>query len=242
MFSLFPLLLALVAAGSFFLEQNVVYREMVRLVSNAIPVSRSLIERNVEQVLEQRGTVGIMGLLALTWSATGVFTSLARNINRAWPEAEQRNVFEGRLVAVGMIAVLGFLLLLSLTSTAALKVLPRLAIPWVTRSLLEQAFLWQTVGILVPALFSFLLFLAMYRWVPNAGVTWLQAFWGALAAATGWEIAKRASAWYLETGLASYRLVYGSLGTVVALMFWLYLSAWIALFGAHVSAAVGRKD
>ena len=41
-----------------------------------------------------------------------------------------------------------------------------------------------------------------------------------------------------DAGLARYSLVYGSMGTVVALMFWLYLSAWITFFGAHLAAAV----
>jgi len=242
MFSLFPLLLALVIAGSYFLERGVAYQEVVRLVSSAIPISRSLIEQNVRQVLELRGTVGLIGLVTLVWAATGVFTSFARNINRAWPEAEGRNFFEGRLVALAMIAVLGLLLVLSLVSTAALEVLPSLGIPWVSRNLIGHERLWRAIGILVPALFSLLLFLAMYRWVPSAEVAWSDALWGALVATLGWEIAKRAFAWYLDAGLASYRLVYGSLGTVIALMFWLYLSAWIALLGAHITAAAGQRD
>jgi membrane protein len=58
LFSLFPLLLALVAAGSFFLESERAYREVVDFVTEAIPVSRGLIERNIRRVLELRGTVG----------------------------------------------------------------------------------------------------------------------------------------------------------------------------------------
>jgi len=45
-------------------------------------------------------------------------------------------------------------------------------------------------------------------------------------------------AWYLSSGLSKYRLVYGSLGSIVALMFWLYVTSGIILFGAHLSAAI----
>jgi membrane protein len=71
-------------------------------------------------------------------------------------------------------------------------------------------------------------------------VKWSAAFWAALVVAVAWELAANAFAWYVGSGLARYRVVYGSLGTVVALLFWIYLSAWIIIFGAHLSAAVSR--
>ena len=44
--------------------------------------------------------------------------------------------------------------------------------------------------------------------------------------------------WVLANGLVKYELVYGSLSTVVALMFWIYLISSITLFGAHLSAVI----
>jgi membrane protein len=88
---------------------------------------------------------------------------------------------------------------------------------------------------------SFGLFLALYRWVPNTTVPWRAALWGAGVAAPLWEMAKRGFVWYLSSGLARYSLVYGSLGTVVALMFWLYLSASITFLGAHLTAKVASR-
>jgi membrane protein len=151
LFSLFPLLLALVAAGSFFLESERAYREVVDLVTQAIPVSRGLIERNIRRVLELRGTVGIVGLIGLLWSATGVFTILANHINRAWPEAEMRSFLEKRLVALGMVGALAGLLVLSLFSTAVLNLLPRLQVPlWGGLSVYETP-LWAIISKLVGA-------------------------------------------------------------------------------------------
>jgi membrane protein len=59
--------------------------------------------------------------------------------------------------------------------------------------------------------------------------------------ALAWEIAASAFTWFLSSGLASYQLVYGSLGTVVALMVWIYVGSSIILFGAHLSAAITQR-
>jgi membrane protein len=84
-FSLFPLLLVLIAGGSYFLNSQQVYQNVTRLVQEAIPVSPQLINENLQQVLNARRAVGIIGLLTLLWSASGFFTGLAYNINLAWP-------------------------------------------------------------------------------------------------------------------------------------------------------------
>ena len=239
-FSLFPLLLFLVAVGSFFLESEQAYRKVVEVVVEALPVARELIERNIQRVLELRGAVGVVGLIGLLWSATGLFTTLAHNINRAWPEAEPRGFLERRLMALGMVGALAGLLSLSLLSTTVLNLLSRLRVPlWESASIYETP-LWTVVSNLIPWLSALLLFFGLYRWVPNTVVKWFEAFWGALIAASAWQITTSAFAWYLSSGLARYELVYGSLGAVVALMFWIYLGSWVALFGAHLSAAIAQ--
>jgi membrane protein len=241
LFSLFPLLLALVAAGSLVLEDEQAVREAIDLVSNAIPVSQELIRQNIRQVLQSRGTFGVVGLLGLVWSATGVFTNLARNINRAWSGAEQQGFFRGRLVALAMVGILAVLLILSVVSTTVINLLPQVNLPLLNSASIYKTALWPIVTGLLSLLLSFALFWALYQWVPDATVPWSAALWGAGVAAVLWEVAKRAFVWYLNAGLARYSLVYGSLGTVVALMFWLYLSASITFLGAHLSATVASR-
>jgi membrane protein len=240
LFSLFPLLLALVAAWSFVLEREQAFQQVVGFVTEAIPISQALIERNVQRVLELRGTVGVVGLLGLLWSGMGAFDVLANNINRAWTDAEPRNFLERRLVALGMVGALGILLALSLVSTTVLNLLPQLQVHlWDSVPIYETP-LWGALSNFVPWLFTFLMFLALYLWVPNTKVERRAALWGALVAALAWEVAANGLAWYLRSGLVQYELVYGSLGAVVALMFWIYWSSWIALFGAHLSAAIAQ--
>jgi membrane protein len=243
MFSLFPLLLALIAVGSFFLEGERVKQEVVNAVMRVIPISRELIRSNIDQVLERRGTVGLAGMVGLLWSGTGVFTVLLGHVNLAWDGAEERSFVERRLVGLG-IGILGILvsvLLLSFLSTPVLNVLPRLEFPLGDRLAIFDRPLWTLIASGLPVLLTFVTFLALYRWAPKTDVRWPEAAWPALFVALIWEVAKRVFAWYVSSDLVRYRLVYGSLGAVVALLLWIYVSSMLVLFGAHLSAAIARS-
>ncbi len=240
-FSLFPLMIALISAGSFVLAREQVYQQTVDFIAEAIPVSQPLIEQNVERVLNLRGSVGIVGLAGLVWSASGAFSILARNVNRAWEETEARDFIKSRLLALGMIGVLLIiLLLLSLASNTLVELLPRLEASLWGEALIYDTFLWSIAAALLPWFFSWLMFLGLYRWMPTTEVDWRAVVIGSLTASLVWEGLSKAFTWYLGSGLVQYELVYGSLGAVIALLFWIYLSSYVTLFGAHLSATVGR--
>ena len=241
LFSLFPLLLVLIVGGSFFLDTQRVYEQAVRLVTDMFPASGTLIEENLRTVMDLRGPVGAIGLVAALWSATGVFAVLARNVNRAWPNARARSFVASRWLALRSVGVLGALLALSLLSSAMRRFLPRLEIPLWGGISLYETWIWQVASRLVPWGFSFVLFFAVYSLVPNATVPVSAASWAALFAAIAWQLAYALFSWYVRSGLIEYELIYGSLGTIVALMFWIYLSSWIVFFGAHLSAAIASR-
>lgn len=241
-FSLFPLLLSVIATGSFFLRGELVKQQVVRSVTQVVPVSEDLILRNVEQVLEQRGTVGLVGLAGLLWSGTGVFTVLVTHVNQAWTEAKTRGFLKQRLLGlgIGLLGLVAVLLFLSVLSTPVLNILPRLRTALNGETSVLDSPLWTLISTGVPASVVFVLILNLYRWVPNTPVRWSEAAYGAGFVAFAWEVAKRGFAWYVSSDLVEYRLVYGSLGAVVALLLWIYLSSWLILFGAHLSAGVAR--
>ncbi len=240
-FSLFPLLLLLITVGSFFMNTQNAIQQLTATVVGAIPVSRSLIEKNIQSILEQRSTVGVIGILGLLWSGTGVFTVLSINVNRSFPKSAPRSLVSARFSALVMVAVLTFLLALAFLSRAFFSLLPRLNIQMAQDiSLLDTAF-WAVMTSLIPWLLIFVMFLGLYHFIPNTPVRWRQSFWGALVAASLWEITTSGFTWYLGSGLARYEIIYGSLGAVVALMFYIYLTSWIVLFGAHLTAAIKKS-
>ncbi len=238
LFSIFPFLISLIVAGSFFLERDEVYETVHEVVVQAFPASQSLIADNLETVLTLRGTVGVVGLLGLTWSATSVFSNLIFSINRAWPNTRPRNFLRKRLAGLGVAISLALLLGLSVITTTAVNLFLSLDLSRFGLAALEFLPLRAILTRFLSWLMKGFIFFGIYMWAPNTRVPIKAAAWGALLAATGWELATAAFTWYLTSGFPRFEFIYGSLGTVVVLMLWIYIGALVVLFGAHLGAAI----
>jgi len=238
LFSLFPLLIFLIIIGSTVLEIDQVQKQVLSFVGEVFPASKELVANNIQQVLSLRGAVGIIGIIGLLWSATAVFSALVRNINRAWHTAGPRNFLMGRLIALSMVGILLVLLLLSFLAATVIRILSQFEILLWGGEPVTQTSTWAILSRMIPWLLTFLIFQGLYRWVPNTEVKWSEAFWGALFATTAWEFTKAGFSWFFSSGLTNQRLIYGSLGAVVALLLWVYLTGLITLLGAHLSAAI----
>jgi membrane protein len=236
-FSLFPLLIASIAGGSYFLDSQQIFQNVTRLLGNVIPVSNQLIDQNLRQVINARGTVGLLSLLTLLWSGSGVFTNLAHNINLAWPKASRRNFLEQRLAGFEIIGGLSLLLLLSIVLDWVITLAP--VLKTLTASSSTER-LWRLASNLGTWLMVFLVFLVLYRYIPTAYVHWKATFWGALIASIGWKAATAGFTWYL--GFVRFQLVYSSLGAIIALLFLIFIVAIITLFGAHLCAAIDIRQ
>jgi membrane protein len=232
-FSLFPLVLVLIVAGSIFLESPKAQDQVLEMILQVFPFASDLIRVNIKQVLAVRGQVGIIAAISLSWSATGVFSLLTRNINRAWPDGEPHNFFKMRLRAFGILVFLVLSLVLILISNTVMRLLPKTIVDAASEAsaslFFPQILLW---------LFLLITLLLLYWGIPSATVVWSDAAVGALIASVGIEIVTASFTFFLDSGLSNYNLVYGSLGAVVALIFWIYLLNLIVLFGAHLSASI----
>ena len=236
--SLFPLLLVLISAGGFFLDSEQVYLKVSQLVQENIPNSYEWIDENLRNILDQRGAVGIIGLITLMWAASGGFISLAYNINLAWLEAPQRNFFQGRLLGLQMIVGLSGLFVFSLLLDSIINLLHILNIPFVS---FLDLFLWKWFSNVFSWLMIFLLFFVLYYWVPTVNVRRSAALWGALMASLSWKLATAIFSWYVRSGLGRYEVIYGSVGALVAFLILIYLLATMTFFVAHLSSAIDRK-
>lgn len=236
-FSIFPLMLAFVAGGSYFLDSHQVFSTVTQFIQQALPISRQVINENIEEILKQRGTAGIVSLLILLWSASGMFTNLAYNINLAWPRAARRNFIQSRLVGLWMIAGLIGLILLSLILSWVTTRLPFMSISRDTDSPANLLVL-RVISALGSWLMIFLAFLTLYHRIPRQRVRWSSTLWGALIASLAWKAVTAGFSWYLGSSFGQYQLVYGSLGAIVAFLFLIYIISLITLFGAHLSAAI----
>lgn len=234
-FSIFPLMLVFVAGGSYFLDSHQVFNTVTQFIQQALPISRQVINENIAEILKERGTAGIVSLLILLWSASGMFTNLAYNINLAWPLATRRNFLQNRLVGLWMIVGLIGLIILSLILSWLTTRLPFMNLEDASSS---DLLLLRVISALGSWLMIFLVFLTLYHWIPTLHVRWRATLWGALIASLAWKAVTTSFSWYLGSSFGQYQLVYGSLGAIVAFLFLIYIISLITLFGAHLSAAI----
>ncbi len=241
LFSIFPLLLFLLAIASSVLKSPEVQEQIMTYVQEFLPGFEELVQNNIEQALSLRGTVGVLGMIGLLWAAMSVFSALAYNISLAWRNARSRNFLELRFMAIVIVGGLVVLMVLASLFTTVNDILSQLKVPVFGSVSIHDSILWQVGSRYVPLFLVFMSFLFLYWWAPGTKVKWREAAWGAIVATIGFELAKKGFSWYLTSGFAMQTLVYGSLGTVIALMLWIYVSALVILFGAHISAAIGHR-
>jgi len=241
LFSIFPLLLSILAIGSFIIDQATVERELLNFLPNLLPVSQDFIMTNVQQVFKLRGAISSVAVVGLIWSATAVFTTLIRNINAAWPAAAPHSFIRMRLWSLAIIAAMVLLLILSSFSLTLRHLLNNLGIP-INYSLLSEflsSFFYKKV---LPVLVEVLVFFSLYYWVPQIKVKKMSALTGAVVATFSWQLITAIFSAYLASGLARYEIVYGSLGKMIALLAWIYFSSWIILFCAHLTSSIDRHS
>ncbi len=240
-FSIFPLLLFLIVAASYVLEVQSAYDFVMDNVFLVLPAAQKLIDTNLQEVLASRGAVGLVGLIGFLWSSTSFFSILTRNINKANPFSTKRGFIEDRVVALGMIGLLALLLGLSFLSNTITGVMP--AINWLSfRGVpLHETAVWRYIIKLVPYLITLLLLIVLYRFIPKEKAGWRGVLIAAPFSAFLWQAVTRLFVWLLQSGFVRYELIYGSLGALAALLFWVYLISLITIFGAHLSAVIDLK-
>ena len=234
-FSIFPLLLVFIAAGSYFIDTDQVFNVVTQFIQQALPISRQVINENLQEILHTRETAGLISILTLLWSASGMFTNLAYNINLAWSRAARRNFLQNRLVGLWMIVGLIGLIVISLALSWITQRLPHMDIAHASPTDLLLLRLLSGFG---SWLMIFLVFFTLYHWIPRMRVRWSSTLWGALLASLAWKAVTTGFTWYLNSRFGRYQLVYGSLGAIVAFLFLIYIISLITLFGAHLSAAI----
>ena len=244
--SLFPLTLGLIAIMSF-VQDAPSPDTITSWVASFLPGSENLVKVNIESVLAVRGTIGLFALVGLFWAGSAIFGGITRSINRAWDVHTDRPLYLSKARQLVMAVLTGLLFLFSTSITTFLRVYERFAeinIPF--GDMLAGPFgdiLVSTTSMAILHASSFVLvlmvFLMLYKYMPNTRTYWRYIWLGALVAAILFETTKNLFIIYLNT-FTNFANVYGTLAPVVALLLWTYLSGLILILGAELSSEYGR--
>ena len=236
LFAIFPLSLAIMTLMillGFGSEQGKV--DLAKSIAEVLPVSSEFIADRIGDVARDTAITGILGALGLLWAATAAFAAIRKGINAAWGIRKPRPFIKERLIDFALVLGAGIIMLSILYSGPSLAVARQILEVMAPESTTLNNFLWNFLAKLLSPAASFLAFLVMYRFLPNTQVR-LQDVWPpALLASLAFEGVKWGFVTYVSTAVP-YNQVYGSVGAIIALLTWVYLSALIVLFGALVSS------
>jgi len=241
-FAVFPLMLLAVTLAGLFLDPADARDIIFNNIAQIAPGSLELLQSVLDEALKNRqnaGWVALLGLVTLAYSASGAFDALDKAVNRAWSSERMPNFFVSKLTSFAMMLAVGALLILSVVISAALTTTREVAKNAVGRFAPEipgEATFWSVVNIAASLAIIFLAFVLLYRLVPRREVRYKDVWLGALLAAVAWTIAKEVFAIFLGSSFANYSAIYGTLGAVIALLTWIYISSLIVLVGAEFTA------
>jgi membrane protein len=238
--SLAPLILLIVGVVGLVLDRQQVGSQLSAQLEGLIgPAGRDLVTSILAATNPQGGTLAtVIGLITLLIGATAVFGELQATLNLVWEvrPAPTNGVWAGiwamlreRLFSLALVLALAFLLLVSLVISAALAGATALFHGP------EQAVLSRILEIVVSLLVLTFVFAFLYKYVPDAEISWQDVWLGGLITAVLFTLGKTAIGFYL--GQASVGSAYGAAGSLIALLVWVYYSALIMFFGAEFTHA-----
>ena len=234
-FSLFPLFLLFMSVAGLVMQNNAAAQEQImNVIVGLLPQGQEKLQDVIEGVIKARGTAAGIGILALLWGALGWFKIIDQNINEIWGVSKPRSFLRGNLFAIGIVAAIGGVALVSFGATAAVSFMADR-----TGQIPGSVPLWQLVVSLLSLLTMAGVFLVLYRFAPQRKMQLMDALPSALITALVWELTRRVLAFYLEKN--NMISGYGPIGAVMALLFWIYIASIIILLGAELSYAIAKE-
>jgi membrane protein len=232
--SLFPFVIAVISAASFFIDSDIVKERIIQGVTYLFSISSGLISNILNYVIEARGATGIISLLLLIVGGLAFFDTVRISLNKVWKAEKPQSFFKGHVIDIFMMFGMALLFMAAYLIIVFVRLLGEFGLGFFSGFPAAGLIILHILIFALDILLLFVVFLLLYKFIPNMRLRWRDVWLGAMLAAVFAEIANIIFTWFL-TSFKPYDLVYGPLGAVVALLFWAYLTSVIGLLFAKVS-------
>ncbi|HET7580148.1 MAG TPA: YihY/virulence factor BrkB family protein [Bacillales bacterium] len=231
--SLFPFLIFAIALLSYLGLSSDDFLNMVHRMAPS--QSFDLIKENLKSVLDvQRGGLLSFGILFTIWTASNAINAMMRALNQAYNVDENRHF----LIARGIAILLTFAMILVIIVALAMSVFGEPLGKFVLSHLgmgREFSDVWRVVRWLISFVIIVFVFSCLYYFGPNKRVYFKDVLLGAVIAAVAWQAVSLGFSYYVSN-FGHYKAVYGSLGGVIILLIWFYLTGLIIIIGGEINA------
>jgi membrane protein len=237
-FSLFPFLFFLLALlGA--LDIPGLLDWLLNQAQTVLPgQAAGVVEQTVEQIRSQAQGTGLLSfwIIFTLWTASSAVRTTMQALNVAYDVAEERPVWKRYPLSILYTILLAVLIIVAV----GLMVIGPQIVEWLAQQIgLGSAFvtLWQWVRIPAAILLITVVLALVYYLFPNVDQPFRLITPGAVLAVIVWLVASFGFSYYVNN-FANYNAVYGSLGAVIVLLAYLYISACVLLFGAEVNEQI----
>ncbi|TGQ50978.1 YihY/virulence factor BrkB family protein [Mesorhizobium sp. M1C.F.Ca.ET.193.01.1.1] len=236
--SLAPILLIVVAIAGIVIGNDAAQLALSAEFSGVMgPQSADLLKAAIETA-SHRGSstlATVIGLIALLVTASGVFGEMQQSLNQIWkvkPDSVSLSrLVRARAASLGLVAALGFMLLVSLAASTAISALGE----YINERLPFGELIVSAVNTIVSFALIALLFAAIYKVLPDRRLKWRDVAVGSVVTALLFTIGKSLIGWYI--GTSAIATSYGAAGALMVVLVWVYYSAQIFFFGAEITRA-----
>jgi membrane protein len=239
--SVFPGLIFLSALVGWMREQHL-FESVLALMNRLLPPDTMHVIYSVlhDVLSNHRGTLLSFGMIGTIWVASTGFNAMIEALDIAYDAPDNRPYWKMRLLAIGLAAVCGSLLLIAL---AVMIVGPRFG-EWIAAHLgISSAFaiLWPMLRWVIAISFTVLAVELLYFLAPNIKQRFGASLPGAIFAVSAWNGLSLLLSLYFRH-FANFNRTYGTLGGMIALMTWLYWTSFVLLVGAELSAELAKQS
>ena len=244
LFSLAPILVIAIAIAGFAFGEDAAQGALTGQIQGLIGQQGADLVQSMVKGASNRhaGTIAtVIGIIVLIILSTGVFAELQADLNAIWKAEAPASVSESvsaivktRAISLGLVAALGFLLLVSLVVSAALAAVSQ----QVNAAFPGAAVLFRIASVVVTFILIAVMFAAIYKVLPDKLLSWHDVGVGAIATALLFTGGKFLIGLYI--GTTTIASSYGAAGTAIVLLLWIYYSAEIFLLGAEFTKIYAR--
>lgn len=236
--SIFPFLILLLTILGY---SSIKSQDILSVLKNILPNEVfGLIKKTVIEIVDiKRGGLLSFSMITTIWTASNGFNAVIRCLNKAYDEKESRSFIKVQLTSLICTLGLALIVIISLALLVFGEIGENLILEHFKYSNAAE-YLLDFARYFIGLIVMLIVFNAVYKYTPSKRLKFKETFPGAVFTTVGWTLTSFVFSYYVNN-FGSYSKIYGSIGAIIALMSWLYLSSVIILIGGEINATISYR-